>query len=536
MGRNLTNLPISASFQYLLQYSGSENDVNDGLGNDIDTLNLDITGTASTASYVAGANVDGTVASATSASYAENGGVTSIIAGTNITIDQGTGDVTISSTGGGAAETGSLLTTASISDAEITFTKGDGSQFSIEVNNVSSSISASHAVQADSATTATTATSASYVLGSNVDGAVASATSASHAVQADSATTATSASHAVQADNATTASFATTASYAANAVTPTLQQVTDEGNYTTNSVGVLNLFVNGTDATDNFLEIYRTGVGGIHYNLSGSAADDHMFEINQDDILKLQTSSITAYKDIDATGLTITANQVDASTFNGDLVGTASIAESVAIFGDATNAERKLIFVDDNPSSGASQVEQLRGDTSKSITYNPSTNTLTVPSITATNISASGYISASEFIGDGSKLTGIDTDPFPYTGSAIISGSLELTGSVVGDVVTLSISSNTASMDCGDGNMFELSIDQDDPVHLDATNINKGQVINLSVTHPSDASGSLEFSGDFKFPGGTAPTITAATSSQDVLTFIAFRDTTLLGTSLLDFQ
>ena len=38
MGRNLTSLPISASFQYLLQKSGSE--VNDGLGADVDFLNI----------------------------------------------------------------------------------------------------------------------------------------------------------------------------------------------------------------------------------------------------------------------------------------------------------------------------------------------------------------------------------------------------------------------------------------------------------------------------------------------------------------
>lgn len=46
------------------------------------------------------------------------------------------------------------------------------------------------------------------------------------------------------------------------------------------------------------------------------------------------------------------------------------------------------------------------------------------------NVSASGYVSASSFIGDGSQLTGISTDPFPYTGSAQITGSLGVTGSV----------------------------------------------------------------------------------------------------------
>ena len=50
--------------------------------------------------------------------------------------------------------------------------------------------------------------------------------------------------------------------------------------------------------------------------------------------------------------------------------------------------------------------------------------------ITEANITASGHVSASTYYGDGSNLTGIGTDPFPYTGSAVISGSLEVTGSV----------------------------------------------------------------------------------------------------------
>ena len=51
---------------------------------------------AQTASYVAGANVDGTVQNAVSASYAPGGGVTSLIAGQGITINQSTGNITIS--------------------------------------------------------------------------------------------------------------------------------------------------------------------------------------------------------------------------------------------------------------------------------------------------------------------------------------------------------------------------------------------------------------------------------------------------------
>ena len=103
--------------------------------------------TANTASYVAAANVDGTVATATSASHAlvaDNGGVTKIVAGTNISLSSvgGTGEVTVSAVGGATVDTGSLLVTASIADAQITFTKGDASTFDITVNNVANATTA----------------------------------------------------------------------------------------------------------------------------------------------------------------------------------------------------------------------------------------------------------------------------------------------------------------------------------------------------------------------------------------------------------
>jgi len=62
--------------------------------------------------------------------------------------------------------------------------------------------------------------------------------------------------------------------------------------------------------------------------------------------------------------------------------------------------------------------------------------------ITGSNISASTYY------GDGSNLTGIDTDPFPYTGSAVISGSLEVTGSttITGDITTNTLSNISTTL------------------------------------------------------------------------------------------
>ena len=186
---NLTSQQIKDTYPQLAQVSASlgGSAVVDGLGVRVETL------------YVTASN----------AVTADNGGVTSIIAGTNVSIDQSTGDVTISATGGGAADTGSLLKNATNVDATITYTRGDGSTFQNIINNVANATVATTAVVANTAITANTA---SYVAGANVDGQVSSAASADLATTASyvaggsvdgevsSAANATSASHAITSD------------------------------------------------------------------------------------------------------------------------------------------------------------------------------------------------------------------------------------------------------------------------------------------------------------------------------------------------
>ena len=92
MGRNLSNLYISQSFEYLVQISGSEFET--GLGSTITSVNI-------TASNAVSASF------AQTASYALNAGTT--------------------------VSTASLLTTASATNNVITFTKGDASTFAITV-------------------------------------------------------------------------------------------------------------------------------------------------------------------------------------------------------------------------------------------------------------------------------------------------------------------------------------------------------------------------------------------------------------------
>ena len=46
------------------------------------------------------------------------------------------------------------------------------------------------------------------------------------------------------------------------------------------------------------------------------------------------------------------------------------------------------------------------------------------------NLTTTGNITASTYYGDGSNLSGIGSVPFPFTGSAGVSGSIVITGSL----------------------------------------------------------------------------------------------------------
>jgi hypothetical protein len=183
---NLTAQQIKDTFGQLAQVSASieggvaGSGVLDGTGSRVTTLHA-------TASNALNSVTSSFALTSTSASYAANGGVTSIIAGTNVTISPvgGKGAVTINSSGGGGSvDTGSLLVTASNVDATITYTKGDGSVFTNTINNVAFSTEAEDLVITVKNTSGGTlakgtAVHAVGVTGQNVDVIAASNDSAS---------------------------------------------------------------------------------------------------------------------------------------------------------------------------------------------------------------------------------------------------------------------------------------------------------------------------------------------------------------------
>jgi hypothetical protein len=116
--------------------------------------------------------------------------------------------------------------------------------------------------------------------------------------------------------------------------------------------------------------------------------------------------------------------------------------------------------------------------------------------------------------------------------NSFFEGTVTTSGSVYGNVVSMTIASNTASMDLRQGNFFSLTLVSGSTTHLTATNIRPGQTVNLLLTQPSVGTGSVSYNSTFDFPAGANYIATPVTSSKDILSLITFDSSILYATSI----
>ena len=115
------------------------------------------------------------------------------------------------------------------------------------------------------------------------------------------------------------------------------------------------------------------------------------------------------------------------------------------------------------------------------------------------------------------------------TGSLILSSSnaVELqvignsvfTGSAFGNVVALSITSNTASMDLSLGNYFTLTLAGTATTHISASNVQPGTSATLVITTGTNSSASL--APTMLQPSGSAYSATNGSGKKDVLSIVS---------------
>ena len=414
MGRDLTNLPISASFQYLLQVSGSE--VNDGLGNDVDSLN--ISASYATSASIADSALTATSASfATTASYAENAIIPTLDQVTtegnvsNRQIDVVTGGQTLSLTGdsiasntagaltltGGTTTNGDLLLRANSTGDVSLFLDGNN-----DVVEVAGDVSGSGTFTAGgfvgnltgNADTATTANTASYVAGANVDGDVATATSSS-AVLINEKGDAVSYRMAFVPDAG-----------ASGIYSPVFHD--EDGTFTYNpstnimEIGNINATtITASNATFTTLNATSASIGFLQ-TITGSAT------IIGDSYIILNTSNATRYAGIavedsgSATPVNYTASwNFDSQTNDWfyQYTGSDDTEFAIAMFGPEYSTKGSPTYLTNNTIPKGDGGHHLNDS---NITDDGSSVDISIP------LNVTGQVSASSFIGDGSGLTGVE--------------------------------------------------------------------------------------------------------------------------------
>ena len=107
-----------------------------------------------------------------------------------------------------------------------------------------------------------------------------------------------------------------------------------------------------------------------------------------------------------------------------------------------------------------------------------------------------------------------------------------LTGSLRGQVSTLSITSNTASVNMSANNFFTLSLVNGAATNINPTNINPGQTVNIRVTQGNAGTGTVSFPSFVDQPSGSLYTGSAIANAIDIVTMISFDSTTVFVSSV----
>ena len=343
--------------------------------------------------------------------------------------------------------------------------------------------------------------------------------------------------------------------------TTTTNSISDNfifGGSNTIYIDVQNARVSGSTA---YINVIRTGLMGNNLIVSGSSlladassygsvfvgrynANDNIRNKTSDTVFAVGTGNSTTRKTgflIDSGSNTFiegTLNVSGATSLNGDLIITGSLTASLqqgyVYVGNAsgiTTTAATSSFGGATPAgtiSGSQQITAL-GFVSSSITASSLvTASVSLNTITFTKGDATTFaLTVNTGSGGGGAA-------FPFTGDAVITGSLGISGSMFGGVIPITVVSSTASIDFSKGNMFTLALPSAS-THIVPTNIRAGQTCNIQITQPTPGTGSVLFSPLVLFAGGNDYQATTTGSAVDMLSLVSFNGTNTIATSIKNF-
>jgi hypothetical protein len=274
--------------------------------------------------------------------------------------------------------------------------------------------------------------------------------------------------------------------------------------------GLLHFSTNSTASAN--LELIEDGLGnslGLYLNNNGD----------------LKTTTLVSSSTIQANNF-IVKNKIEIT---GSIDINGSVTASNALITNDLNVAgtlfaNKVVTLIESSSIIFSSGSNILGDESSDI------QTLigsTIMSGSSTTIGNSTITGSQTITG---SLNLIGTGNLATTASNTFIGNQIFSGSVRGGVNTLTITSNTASMNCSLGNFFTLTLPTASATLINPSNILPGETISLRITQPaSGTAGTVVFPTNVKFPALVPYVASTGNNSVDIITFISFDSSSLFA-------
>ena len=277
------------------------------------------------------------------------------------------------------------------------------------------------------------------------------------------------------------------------------------------------------------------GDGG-HHMLDSSITDDGSL-VTVNNPLTV-TGQISGNVTGDLTGNADTATSASYAT-NAGTATSASFAQNSAVAVSASFAESASV-ADSSPNLVSSvvggfasnQIDVTKDGFTSTVTINGVVNAISSSFAENSAIAVSASFATSASVADLATLaTTATTASFASSIASTLTQNLTISGSVNGSVTALSIVSDTASLDMSVGNFFTLAMPAGGAVHITATNKQAGQTINLQTTQNA-TSASFDFNSEFKFESGSIFTASTGSGIVDLMSFVTFDTSNVLGTGI----
>jgi hypothetical protein len=115
-----------------------------------------------------------------------------------------------------------------------------------------------------------------------------------------------------------------------------------------------------------------------------------------------------------------------------------------------------------------------------------------------------------------------------------VAGNVKITGQAYTELHT-EASAATITPDWNNGNVYTTELTNASTTFADPTNIKPGATYIIILKQDGTGSRTVSWGTKYKFPGGTAPTLTTGANKADVITLVAYSTDILMCTSVLDF-